>query len=417
MYPPVPTLPCLPLAHVPSTIPLQMALQRDATPRSSFCPTRDRLWVELHVYIESKAPIPKHVLVSRSWRHLFYISHNIQIPSPILVRVTTFQGPVSRSPCHTPRYKLKGPSETDHRVGRKERNHQARSLESSNRNPAARTYNIDALSHTPKSFHLLPQAHSVHHRRRGSTGNHAHCQPLEDLTMNYPDPPQGVYPPTSMDMGISPESYGTYPRPAHDTYPTSMAYEANALYADGPYMYPDDEMRVPSSNLSSASASSSNMGSPLSNHGQLAPMPDWAAPQGLSSSPGIVDQNDYFAGTEYSFAPCIDGFNAHFDFAQAKGPGFVGELSQIPRSSLSSPASSSCTVVPELGLPRKSSLVMASPTTPASSPPLPAWSSPCQDGMSPIVRNHPAPLFSPFFSQSSGHFVPPLESSCWFPLV
>lgn len=103
-----------------------------------------------------------------------------------------------------------------------------------------------------------------------------------------------------------------------------MGYDANALYADVPFLYPDDELRVSSSNLSSGSASSSTMGSPLSNSGQLTAIPDWAAPQGLNGSPGIVDQNDYFpAGTEYSFASGMDGFNPHFDIPQAKGPGFV----------------------------------------------------------------------------------------------
>lgn len=163
--------------------------------------------------------------------------------------------------------------------------------------------------------------------------------------MNYPEPAQGIFSSAPVDMGISPESYVTYSRPAHDVYPTTMGYETNSLYADGLYMFQDDDLRVPSSNLSSASASSSTMGSPVSNHGQLAPMPDWAAPHGLSGSPGIVDQSDYFAtGTEYSFAPGMDGFNPHyphFDFPQAKGPGFVGELSQIPRYGLT-PALSPC---------------------------------------------------------------------------
>lgn len=153
--------------------------------------------------------------------------------------------------------------------------------------------------------------------------------------MNYPDPQQGAYSSTPVDVGLSPESFGAYaPRPS-DSFPSSMAYDANTLYAEAPYnmyngrsspaTYPDDgEMRIPSSNLSTASASSSTMGSPLSSHGQLQPVPDWTAQHGLAVSPGIVDQHDYFpAGTEYSFAPGMEAFNPQFEYTQAKGPGFV----------------------------------------------------------------------------------------------
>ncbi|KAM7201841.1 hypothetical protein V8F33_003117 [Rhypophila sp. PSN 637] len=160
-----------------------------------------------------------------------------------------------------------------------------------------------------------------------------HHNPDDYNTMNYPEPPQTVYSSTTpMDMGLSPDSYSPYSRHSHD-YPTSMGYESNsAIYSEAPYnnnvysksspgLYPEDG---PSSNLSIASASSSNMGSPLSNPGQLAPIPEWA-PQGLGVSPGIVDQNDYFPGGEYSFTPNVmEGFNSNFDFStNGKGPGFV----------------------------------------------------------------------------------------------
>ncbi|KAL1878051.1 hypothetical protein VTK73DRAFT_8186 [Phialemonium thermophilum] len=139
-----------------------------------------------------------------------------------------------------------------------------------------------------------------------------------------------MYLSTSVDIDVSPEPYGTYPRQGQETYPTTMAYDASGLYVEAPYMYnggrsspgayPDDDVRVPSSNLSSGSASSSTMGSPLSNPGQLA----WAPPHGLRGSPNIVDHNDYYpTGTEYSFAPGMEGFNPHFEFAQPKAPGFV----------------------------------------------------------------------------------------------
>lgn len=292
--------------------------------------------------------------------------------------------------------------------------------------------------------------------------------------MSYPEPPH--YSAAPMDLGLSPEPYSAYPRSSHE-YPTTMGYENGAVYAEAPYMYnsgraspgmyPDDsDMRGPSSDLSIASASSSNMGSPLSSHGQVAPIPEWAtAPHGLGVTPGIVDQSDYFPGGDgYSFASgAIEAFNPAYEFPASKAPGFVGELSQIPRSSRLSPSprghrntprasissSVSCdsgsTVVP----PKPSSpllavdtrlacasvsaspastfassavtsgLVFASPATSVSSfsSPPPAWSSPPLGGSPPARPSTPSPrLVPPFFSQSSGHFVPPLETSCWFPL-
>jgi hypothetical protein len=275
----------------------------------------------------------------------------------------------------------------------------------------------------------------------------------EDFTL-YPDPPHGVYTTGPMDLGMSTEAYA-FPRSAQEVFPTSMGYNASTLYAEtpaymmngrsSPNMYADDgELRAPSSNLSTASApsaTSSAVGSPQSNHGQLAPIPEWA-PQGLGVSPGIVDQTDYFpAGTAYtSFAgPAMEEFT--FDFANSKPPGFVGELTQVSNSRLShrstgsfsssvsrESANSSATVVPEQSLvldthvssspvsttsSRKSSLAFASPSTSFSSfssPPPPAgqqWGSPSPK----------TPRVPDFFSQSSGHFVPPLGSMCWFPLL
>ncbi|KAK3308224.1 uncharacterized protein B0T15DRAFT_101969 [Chaetomium strumarium] len=293
----------------------------------------------------------------------------------------------------------------------------------------------------------------------------------DNYNMTYPEPPQYAQ---TMDLGLSPEPYSTYPRSAHD-YPTTMGYESGAVYAEAPPymynsgrvspgMYPDDGDAAcgPASDLSNASASSSTMGSPLSSHGQTAPIPEWAAaPHGLGLTPGIVEPSDYFPG-EYSFAPGgIDVFhhNAPYDFpAASKAPGFVGELSQIPRSSHLSPhsprgsgharhgslsSSASCdsgsTAVPpkhpspglalDTRLAQQVSVVTASslvapasasasssmvsgplltPPTTCSSFPSSAtravWSSP------PSSR-----LATRFFSQSSGHFVPPLET-CWFPL-
>ncbi|EAQ86049.1 hypothetical protein CHGG_07302 [Chaetomium globosum CBS 148.51] len=220
--------------------------------------------------------------------------------------------------------------------------------------------------------------------------------------------------------------------------------------------------------------------------------PEWAsAPHGLGVTPSIVDQADYFPG-EYSFTPgAIEAFNPPpYDFPVSKAPGFVGELSQVPRSSCLSPRppnhggqharaprasispSVSChsghsgsTIVPlksssspsspglalDTRLARQASMSVSAAvaaataasslaSTPASSavtsgllltPPTTsavssssssfssrsAWSSPPVGCGSPAPRSTPSSrLVSSFFSQSSGHFVPPLES-CWFPLV
>ncbi len=268
--------------------------------------------------------------------------------------------------------------------------------------------------------------------------------------------PHSVFPSPAMEL-LTQDGFD-FSRPAHECFPAHMAaaFDGSIVYADPSYhplmhermspLYPDDRaMRPP--NLSTASvtsAPSSAHGSPRSNHGQPAPVPEWAGPQGLGVSPGIVGQHDYYAtGTEYATFPGhMDDFpTAPFDFPQPKAAGFVGELDHVPRShhlqhaSVSSSVSldsSSCTVVPESLVlldttvsptimspsSRKNSLVFLSPTTSSfSSPQTPAWSSPvCGGGLSPIAQPNPARLLSPFFSQSSGHFVAPLGSICWFPL-
>ncbi|KAK4467103.1 hypothetical protein QBC42DRAFT_165158 [Cladorrhinum samala] len=156
--------------------------------------------------------------------------------------------------------------------------------------------------------------------------------------MSYPEPPH------YQEMGISPESYSAYSSRSSHEYPTTMAYEHGTLYsAETPYMYnqngrsspgmyPDDsDVRGPASDLSIASASSSNVGSPLSSHGQMdgqmAPIPEWASgPHGLGVTPGIVDTSDYH---EYSFAPgTVDGYeySPAFEYPVSKTPGFVDPI-------------------------------------------------------------------------------------------
>lgn len=268
----------------------------------------------------------------------------------------------------------------------------------------------------------------------------------------YPDPPQGPFSAVGIDMGLTSDAY--YPRFTQDL-PTAMSgFEQIPFAFDGPVgwssyggqMSPplfqeDREMGVPSnmSTASAPSAPSSAVGSPRSAHGQPAPMPEWAHQGVAMGSPGIVS-HDYFAGTEYSFAP-PQGMEdiAPFAYADAsKPPGFVGELPQTPRSVASqhpqqlqqqspgpfSPSvsrrESSCTFSSESGpatgtppealyaqaamLPvspqsRNSSVIQPDTPSTSLSSTAPAWTSPV----------------SPFFSQSSGHFIAPLGSSCWFP--
>ncbi|KAJ0159356.1 Transcription factor Sp2 [Colletotrichum tanaceti] len=143
----------------------------------------------------------------------------------------------------------------------------------------------------------------------------------------YPEPPQGVFGSTPMEM--------TIPADASYMYPTSMAMDAASLHDNNfmyqgrtsPGLYEDADFQLPSSNLSTTSApsaASSNVGSPQSHHDQPAPIHDWAHP-GIAVTPGIVP-HDYYntTGTEYSTygGPGMEDFAA-FDFANTKPPGFV----------------------------------------------------------------------------------------------
>jgi hypothetical protein len=289
--------------------------------------------------------------------------------------------------------------------------------------------------------------------------------------MNSPEPPTHAHFAANMeiDMGFT-ESYGSVPRLPHGHFQmgaeSTPMYHENSSYGyndrSSPSTYPEDsDMRLPSCNLSTASATSSNPGSPLSNPAQMSSVPEWNAPQGLGVTPGIVGQHEFGfpASSEYSFAaPQVEDFT-QFEYAQPKAPGFVGELPQISilsnlSSSLSSTrrhgsaassisGASQSTIIPDTSLAvstlftprtpalsaspissvssRHSSIAFQSPTTSSStsfsSPPAPAWHSPCADDLSPRSNQLPPAgrILSPFFSQSSGHFVQPLGSSCWFP--
>ncbi|KAI0021848.1 hypothetical protein F4780DRAFT_250382 [Xylariomycetidae sp. FL0641] len=129
--------------------------------------------------------------------------------------------------------------------------------------------------------------------------------------MLYPEPPAHAgYSSPSLDMGMSPDSFG-FPHTAREGLPTSH-FEPGPVYPDSNFMYqsrtspaayPEDgELRVPPSNLSTASApsaASSTVGSPGSNHGQLAFIPEYQQ-TGFGANPGIVGSGEYMTGTEYS---------------------------------------------------------------------------------------------------------------------
>ncbi|KAI3318189.1 hypothetical protein HD806DRAFT_526513 [Xylariaceae sp. AK1471] len=130
-----------------------------------------------------------------------------------------------------------------------------------------------------------------------------------------------------MDMSMSPNGFG-FSRSPQDEYNTNPPFDNGSAHPGihgfmyrgrtSPSLYPDEgELRIPPSNLSTASATSapsSTVGSPNSNHGQLAFIPEY--PQsGISVNPSIVGSSEYFAGTEYSAftGPGMDDFTMTFD--------------------------------------------------------------------------------------------------------
>ncbi|CZS93397.1 uncharacterized protein RCO7_07724 [Rhynchosporium graminicola] len=232
------------------------------------------------------------------------------------------------------------------------------------------------------------------------------------------------------------------------------------------------------STASGPSATSSAMGSPHSIHGHLVPVPEWAS-QELGGNPGIVQYDNFSHGNDFSYqqATGMDDFAIELNSSK---PNFVGECESVSRSascqhgSISSSSesftpSSAFVTSPKMMVSTMdqmkvdtSVVSMASPITPFSAvradfnenalrSPVSSFSqspsdsrrqsqshhahlytsngfnSRSQDMRSPVSstsQNFPVETSSsyasfhqsPFFSQSSGSFVAPLESSCWFPL-
>lgn len=296
---------------------------------------------------------------------------------------------------------------------------------------------------------------SIDHHTFAMMPRHMSEEQEQHLSSIYPDPPQGAFSAAGMDLGLTSDVY--FPRLGQEFPPNMNGFDHHMPYAaDGPTgwsyggrMSPpifqeDREMGIPSnmSTASAPSAPSSAVGSPQSSHGQPAPVPEWAGPQGVSLSPGIVS-HDYFTGSEYnSYVPQGMEDLAPFTFADtSKPPGFVGEspktstsvapehFQQEPQSSgpVSPPVScqSPCNVLAEpwsaVDACSVASHAQSSPTTPPSSRKSSVFTSP--DSMTPFSSPTAAGWTSPttpqvvssFFSQSSGHFIAPLASSCWFP--
>jgi hypothetical protein len=294
----------------------------------------------------------------------------------------------------------------------------------------------------------------------------------------YPDPSNMFSQPFQFNVAqnYNMDASYSYPR-TQEGYPASTGLNSSTMYAEAP-QYESPDLRTAPSNYSTASgpsASSSTMGSPHSIHGHIVPGPEY----GLGLTPSIVGYND-FGHSEYTFqASGMDDFTLEFNPAKTNPNGFVGECKTISAPSQHGSISSNSESIPSLSTfvtspnmmdtptQRRSEIAirsMASPITPAAamrrdsldecfkSPSISAFSRspsssrrpsqvfsapfyassstagrPQDMRLSPIssvsqpFTSEQSPSYttyhqSPFFSQSSGNFVPPLESSCRFPL-
>lgn len=281
----------------------------------------------------------------------------------------------------------------------------------------------------------------------------------------YPDPttsmfPQQPFPFNPVQNFDMDQNLWSYTREA---YPVSTGFDSHTIYSENPqYGHESPEMRgVPSnySTASGASATSSNMGSPHSVHQNV---PEWG-PSGIAMTPGIVSYDNTFGqGNEYTYAPSGMEEFATLEFNQPKSGFSVGECNNVTRSvsrqhgSISSNAESISSVSTFVATPGTGS--MSSPSVSRSPVNMRSGNSRLDSSVSPVSSRRPSKAFtashftssstvsqgqeplstphsaisqssyasestafsnyhaSPFFSQSSGNFVAPLESSCWFPL-
>jgi len=291
----------------------------------------------------------------------------------------------------------------------------------------------------------------------------------------YPDPNMSFHNFPFGGQNFNMDTAYAYPR-TQDGYPASTGLSSSTMYAEAPqYALESPDLRAAPSNYSTASgpsATSSAMGSPHSIHGHVVPVPEWT-PHGLGLNPGIVQYDNtgnYSHGSnDYSYQQPTGMDDFALEFNSAK-PSFVGECKNVStlgsrqHGSMSSNCESFSSLSTFVASPKAADapMSMASPITPVSavrtdfrddvfkspvssfsnSPsdsrrpsqafnvPLYALSSPdsrSQDMRSPVSSTsqsfltETSPSYTtyhqrPFFSQSSGNFVAPLESSCRFPL-
>jgi serine/threonine protein kinase len=134
----------------------------------------------------------------------------------------------------------------------------------------------------------------------------------------------------------SQDSYSLFPSPAAGPiYPESQQYMNRK---NSPPLYPAEspELRTPSLTPSTApwpSASSSTMGLPYSNHGQIVPVPEWNS-TGLGINPSIVGSD--YDGFNQDFSYTTSGMEHELAFTDVtKSHVFVGECPKVLESSSS----------------------------------------------------------------------------------
>ncbi|KAH8595926.1 hypothetical protein B0O99DRAFT_511387 [Bisporella sp. PMI_857] len=233
------------------------------------------------------------------------------------------------------------------------------------------------------SFHVV--SHRMGHDHDGS-----------DFSL-YPEPTASMFPQQpfpgnnanqNFEMG---ENLFAYTR---ESYTPNTGFESHGLYATAhQYGMESPELRTAPSNYSTASgasATSSNMGSPHSvqNH----TVPEWM-PSGLGLTPGIVQFDNFAQGNEYTFTSSGMEEYATVEYNGAKPSFSVGECNNITRSPFNPSSFASST---------------AGRSSDLSSTPLSAISQSSFASESTTFSNYHQ---TSFFSQSSGNFVAPLESS------
>lgn len=262
----------------------------------------------------------------------------------------------------------------------------------------------------------------------------------------------------------------TLPRASHEPYNTYPQFTDGPVYPEpsqhffdkqSPHLSPYDspELRAPPSNLSTASgpsASSSTMGSPYSNSGHNVPGPEVFS--GLGIGPSIAGGHYDYEGFSYhvsdiedlnnfqdvnkSFvgecgvssgsssssiptrAPTMAAAAAAYNAAQSGSNAMTRQSSltthtssasfqsSSPRASSYSPLSSRRVSVLSLG---NSGTAGRTQDAQLSQPSFNFSSAPSYSSESLSQSSHSSR--SQFFSQTSGQFVPPLQSQCSFPLT